>query len=60
MAGIEHVALGSDFDGGVSTPFDASGLASLTEALMAEGFGDADIARVMGANAVRVLQAGLP
>ena len=60
VAGIEHVALGSDFDGAVSTPFDAGGMASLTEALMAEGFGDTDIARVMGANAIRVLQAGLP
>ena len=60
VAGIEHVALGSDFDGAVSTPFDAAGLASLTEALMAEGFGDADIARIMGANAIRVLQGALP
>ena len=60
VAGIEHVALGSDFDGAVSTPFDAAGLASLTEALMAAGFGDADIARIMGANAIRVLQSGLP
>jgi len=60
VAGIEHVALGSDFDGAVSTPFDAAGLASLTEALMAEGFGDTDIARIMGANAIRVLQGALP
>lgn len=60
VAGIEHVALGSDFDGAVSTPFDAGGLASLTEALMAEGFGDPDIARIMGANAIRVLQGALP
>jgi membrane dipeptidase len=60
VAGIEHVALGSDFDGAVSTPFDASGLASLTEALMAEGFGEAEIARIMGANAIRVLLEALP
>ena len=60
VAGIEHVALGSDFDGAVTTPFDAAGLASLTEALIAEGFADTDIARIMGANAVRVLQSGLP
>jgi len=60
VAGIEHVALGSDFDGAVSTPFDAASLASLTEALMAEGFADTDIARIMGANAIRVLQSGLP
>jgi membrane dipeptidase len=60
VAGIEHVALGSDFDGAVSTPFDAAGLASLTEALIAEGFGDTDIARIMGKNAIRVLKGALP
>ncbi len=60
VAGIDHVALGSDFDGAVSTPFDAGGLASLTEALISEGFGDTDIARIMGANAIRVLQGALP
>ena len=60
VAGIDHVALGSDFDGAVTTPFDAAGLPALTEALMAEGLGDADIARVMGANAIRVLQSALP
>jgi microsomal dipeptidase-like Zn-dependent dipeptidase len=60
VAGIDHVALGSDFDGAVSTPFDAAGLPALTEALLAEGFADDDVARIMGANAIRVLQAGLP
>jgi microsomal dipeptidase-like Zn-dependent dipeptidase len=60
VAGVEHVALGSDFDGAVATPFDAAGLPALTEALMAEGFSDEDIARIMGANAIRVLEAGLP
>jgi membrane dipeptidase len=60
VAGIEHVALGSDFDGAVSTPFDAAGLPALTEALLAEGFADDDIARIMGANAIRVLQSALP
>ena len=60
VAGIEHVALGSDFDGAVATPFDASGMAALTEALLAEGFAEADIARIMGGNAIRVLQSALP
>jgi microsomal dipeptidase-like Zn-dependent dipeptidase len=60
VAGIDHVGLGSDFDGAVSTPFDAAGLASLTEALIAEGFGDTDIARIMGKNAIRVLEEALP
>jgi membrane dipeptidase len=60
VAGIDHVALGSDFDGAVATPFDAAGLPALTDALIAEGFSDDEIARVMGANAIRVLQNVLP
>jgi microsomal dipeptidase-like Zn-dependent dipeptidase len=59
-AGIDHVGLGSDFDGGVTVPFDASGMALITEALLAEGLDEASIAKVMGGNAVRVLRAGLP
>jgi microsomal dipeptidase-like Zn-dependent dipeptidase len=59
LAGIEHVGLGSDFDGAVPTPFDASGMPLLTEALLAEGLSDDDIAAVMGGNAVRVLATSL-
>jgi microsomal dipeptidase-like Zn-dependent dipeptidase len=60
LAGVEHVAIGSDFDGAVATPFDASGMALLTEALLAEGLSDDDIAAVMGGNAVRLLAGSLP
>jgi microsomal dipeptidase-like Zn-dependent dipeptidase len=60
LAGVEHVAIGSDFDGAVPTPFDASGMPLLTEALLAEGLSELDIAAVMGANAIRVLAATLP
>jgi microsomal dipeptidase-like Zn-dependent dipeptidase len=60
LAGVEHVGLGSDFDGAVPTPFDASGMPLLTEALLAEGLSETDIAAVMGGNAVRVLAAALP
>ena len=58
LAGIDHVGLGSDFDGAVPTPFDATGMPLLTEALLAEGLSETDIAAVMGGNAVRVLLAG--
>ena len=34
VAGIEHVALGSDFDGTVTTPFDTSHMAAVTHALL--------------------------
>ena len=35
LAGIDHVGIGSDFDGAVPTPFDATGMPLLTEALLA-------------------------
>ena len=60
LAGVDHVGLGSDFDGAVPTPFDATGMPLLTEALLAEGLSDDDIAAVMGGNAVRVLLRSLP
>ena len=60
LAGIDHVGLGSDFDGAVPTPFDATGMPLLTEALLADGLSETDIAAVMGGNAVRVLAGALP
>ena len=60
VIGTDHVGLGSDFDGAVPTPFDASGLALLTEALQGEGLDDATIAAVMGGSAVRFLRETLP
>jgi len=59
LAGIEHVGLGSDFDGAVPTPFDATGMPLVTEALLAEGLSDIDIAAIMGGNAIRVLAGSL-
>jgi microsomal dipeptidase-like Zn-dependent dipeptidase len=60
IAGIDHVALGSDFDGGVATPVDSSGLILITEALVKRGYSGKDIAKIMGGNAVRVLRESLP
>ena len=59
-AGVEHVALGSDFDGSVKVPFDASGVPLITDALIAEGFSDNDIALIMGGNVLRLLSEYLP
>lgn len=58
--GIDHVALGSDFDGSVKAPFDTSGEALITEALIDEGFSDDDIAKIMGGNILRLLSENLP
>lgn len=59
LVGIEHVALGSDFDGSVTTRFDTSELSQVTQALMDEGFSEDEIRAAMGGNALRVLSAGI-
>jgi membrane dipeptidase len=60
LIGINHVALGSDFDGAVTTPFDIGGLAHLTDALLKDGFTQAEIAAIMGGNLVALLRRSLP
>ncbi len=60
LIGADHVALGSDFDGSVKVPFDATGLVTVTEALLAEGFTDEDVRKVMGGNQIRFLLDNLP
>jgi len=59
LVGIDHVGLGSDFDGAVTTGFDASQLVVVTQALVDRGFSEQEIAKVMGGNALRVLRAGM-
>jgi microsomal dipeptidase-like Zn-dependent dipeptidase len=59
LVGIDHVGLGSDFDGSTTTAFDASQVAAVTQALLDAGFSEADIRKVMGGNVLRVLRAGL-
>jgi len=60
VAGVDHVGLGSDFDGAVPVPIDATGLVQITDALLDGGLDEAAIAKVMGGNAIRVLLDGLP
>ena len=60
LVGVEHVGLGSDFDGTVRTPFDATGLVQLTEALLEAGFTEKEIRKIMGGNVLRVLRETLP
>jgi len=59
VAGVEHVALGSDFDGATAAPFDAAGLAAVTDALISEGFQNDEIAQIMGGSVERFLLANL-
>lgn len=59
LVGIDHLALGSDFDGAVTTRFDTAQLVQVTQALVDEGFSDDEIRAAMGGNALRVLRDGL-
>lgn len=60
LVGIDHVALGSDFDGSVTEPFDAAHLSELTDALLKSGFSPGEIRALMGENALRFFRANLP
>ena len=60
IAGIDHVGLGSDFDGHVTTPFDTTGLPMLTESLLTAGLSAEEINKLLGGNVRRVLAANLP
>lgn len=60
LAGVDHVALGSDFDGAVQTHFDARGMPLVTNALLLRGFSEADIRKIMGENLKQFLQRHLP
>ncbi len=58
--GVEHIALGSDYDGSVNVSFDTSELAALTQALMEADFSEKEIALIMGGNAIRFFMNALP
>ncbi len=58
--GVEHVALGSDFDGAVTEPFDTTGVIEITAAMMDAGYSEDEIRKIMGENAVKFLRENLP
>lgn len=60
VMGIDHVALGSDYDGAIAAPFDASGMVLITDALLQQKFTEVEIRKIMGENLLRVLQFNLP
>ena len=60
LMGVDHVALGSDYDGAVTTTLDSSELAILTQTMMDEGFSEEEIRKVMGENVKRFLLENLP
>jgi membrane dipeptidase len=58
VAGIDHVGLGSDFDG-ATMPLgmeDASKLPRITDALLRKGYSEQDIDKILGGNILRVME----
>lgn len=60
LVGVQHVALGSDFDGATTTAFDTAGVPNITQGLLQAGFSEADVAAIMGGNVKRLVAATLP
>ena len=59
VAGIDHVGLGSDFDGIANGPVgleDCTKFPSITEELMRRGYADGDIQKIIGLNTMRVME----
>jgi membrane dipeptidase len=57
VAGIDHVGLGSDFDG-ANMPYgmeDATKLPQITEALLQKGYSEGDVKKILGENTLRVM-----
>jgi len=60
LLGVDHIALGSDYDGGTEVAFDTSQLSILTQTMLDDGFSEAEIRKVMGGNALAFFLAQLP
>jgi membrane dipeptidase len=59
LAGIDHVGLGSDFDGIESTPIgleDCSKYTAITKALLDRGYSEKDIKKILGENFLRIIK----
>src|SRR6202790_287979 len=57
VAGIDHVGLGSDFDG-ANMPFgmeDATKLPQITNALLEKGYSEGDVKKILGENTLRLM-----
>lgn len=59
LVGVDHVGIGADLDGGggVTGLEDVSQYPKITHALLKRGWSEADVAKIWGGNALRVLRA---
>ena len=60
LIGIDHVGIGSDFDGIEAPPKELNGVEDfplLTKALMERGYSKKDIRKILGENFLRVFKA---
>lgn len=60
LVGIDHVAIGSDYDGGITAPVgleNVSKLQNLTMAMLRKGYTPADVRKILGQNFLRVFKA---
>jgi membrane dipeptidase len=59
LVGVEHVGVGSDFDGIQAVPADLSSVAqlpNLTAELLRRGYTEEDVDRILGGNVLRVME----
>jgi membrane dipeptidase len=59
LAGVNHVGVGSDFDGIQATPRDLASVAdypNLTRELLRRGYTEADVEKILGGNILRVME----
>ena len=59
VAGIDHIGIGSDFDGITQTVQDLDNVSTypaLTAELLRRGYSDADIKKILGLNVLRVMR----
>lgn len=60
LVGVDHVGIGSDFDGIQATLFDLASVAdlpNLTRELLRRGYSESDVEKILGGNMLRVMEA---
>jgi membrane dipeptidase len=59
LVGIDHVGIGSDFDGVQAVPADMTSVAdlpNLTKELLKRGYSESDVDKILGGNMLRVMK----